>query len=931
MTGGAAAHRPAHGRDVLGQVGGVVIRDVHGGAARQHDHLERLDDEIGEVLAPDDLTRPSGADVDDAEVCAAGIRHDDRVLVAAECVARPERDPPRLPAGGRNAPGDERRAGDLEHVDPIECRVGQVELATIGVVNGVGDTPRSLERNGDAVDHDHRVDQAGRRHAGTGGTLAHASATHGRDGQERRGVRVRAVACGRRVTGVASHDDRFRQDARRQHRAEVEAGPARDVGEIPGAHKDRIELEQHPGRGTRVDPESDPRNRAGIRGAHDDRVVDLDPRVDLMGHLRRSDVVGGGLDRDRDDVGVQATSRRVLRESDHIEGPRGGQDRERIGVVDGVLQGAEENDRVVRRRRGIAHGGPRVHEETDFSDSRILDRADLDGDGPVLRRDGTSGRRYQRDLERLDVRKEDGDRVFGEIAVAVGGTADDRDVAAVARVRTEREGVGDVVICDRGVKNGVEYAVQTAAEPQVDGLQTQIVVGLHAEAQPAGDVLRIPRGIREGDHRRLGVGLDAANPARRLARVDSQRERADTQNCGTPSDQPHIYPLRLYRPAGLLPAGRDQIVDDVWRDQDQEITPTLCLGGEPEQLAQNRQIYKKRDSGLRYRDLGHRKSANYSRFAVIDQDLVVRLLRLERESDVHRCRPDVGALGVHFHQDLTGARHMRSDAEVDAGLLERHRCARNRLTGPTACVHGAHIDDTDWHAVTDEDLGLPVIERRDRRLGLDVGEVDALQRLHERGEVEVADRGREDQVERRIDYFLARVAERRQRVAAQRDDVLVGWEVFRRHERVGYAVEIGIDRFGGARIGTLNELIEELCRRAKVVLDAELLDVLAVDEDDLRLDRDLRRALVQTFHELHDFVDARGDLGDHERVARRVGHRVAALAENRRHRRDERGRLRVVDAHEARRDRHGRVSARQLDLTHDIQDAAGERLHGQTL
>jgi len=79
----------------------------------------------------------------------------------------------------------------------------------------------------------------------------------------------------------------------------------------------------------------------------------------------------------------------------------------------------------------------------------------------------------------------------------------------------------------------------------------------------------------------------------------------------------------------------------------------------------------------------------------------------------------------------------------------------------------------------------------------------------------------------------------------------------------------------------LNELVEELGRRAEVVLDADLLDVLAVHEDDLRLDRDLRRTLVQTLHELHDFVDARGDLGDHERVARRVRDDLTALADNR--------------------------------------------------
>src|SRR6201988_4261123 len=142
----------------------------------------------------------------------------------------------------------------------------------------------------------------------------------------------------------------------------------------------------------------------------------------------------------------------------------------------------------------------------------------------------------------------------------------------------------------------------------------------------------------------------------------------------------------LYRPArprGLLARGRDEIVDDVWRDQNQEIAPVLRLGREPKQLAQNRQIYKKRYSGLGYRDLSHRKSANYSRFAVVDQDLVVRLLRLERESDVDRRRPHVGAFGVHFHQDLAVRRDVRRDTEIDTGLLELDGGARHRLARST--------------------------------------------------------------------------------------------------------------------------------------------------------------------------------------------------------------------------------------------------------
>src|SRR5712691_13495213 len=105
---------------------------------------------------------------------------------------------------------------------------------------------------------------------------------------------------------------------------------------------------------------------------------------------------------------------------------------------------------------------------------------------------------------------------------------------------------------------------------------------------------------------------------------------------------------------GLLPgAGRHQVIDDVWRDQYQEITPVFLLVRKPEQLAEDRQVYKKGNSGLGYRDLGHREPADDGRFTVRHEDLVVRLLRLEREPDVHRRGHHVRALGVHLHQDLT--------------------------------------------------------------------------------------------------------------------------------------------------------------------------------------------------------------------------------------------------------------------------------------
>src|SRR5467141_1821544 len=96
---------------------------------------------------------------------------------------------------------------------------------------------------------------------------------------------------------------------------------------------------------------------------------------------------------------------------------------------------------------------------------------------------------------------------------------------------------------------------------------------------------------------------------------------------------------------GLLTGGRHQVVDDVRRDQNQQIAPILRLGREAEQLAQDREIYKKRDSRLGYRDRGHGQAPDDRRFAVGDQDLVVRLLGLEREADVHRRRLHARVLG----------------------------------------------------------------------------------------------------------------------------------------------------------------------------------------------------------------------------------------------------------------------------------------------
>ena len=111
-----------------------------------------------------------------------------------------------------------------------------------------------------------------------------------------------------------------------------------------------------------------------------------------------------------------------------------------------------------------------------------------------------------------------------------------------------------------------------------------------------------------------------------------------------------------------------------------------------------------------------------------------------------------------------------------------------------------------------------------------------LERAQERGEREAADAGREDQVERRAGDVGVGVADGRHRVAAEVDDV-----------------DVLAERLAGvAGSGRWTSLLKNWLLAAQVVLDAELLDVGPVDEDDLGLDRELRGAHVEPAHEVGD-------------------------------------------------------------------------------
>src|SRR5213078_4373601 len=121
--------------------------------------------------------------------------------------------------------------------------------------------------------------------------------------------------------------------------------------------------------------------------------------------------------------------------------------------------------------------------------------------------------------------------------------------------------------------------------------------------------------------------------------VGDMRSRCTPPGCPAGRTPPTADLSRVpaaYQAPGLLPGvGRHQVVDDVRRDQNQQVAPRLRLRAESEQLADDRQVYKKRYSGLHDIDGRHSQAADHRCLPVVDQDLVVRLLRLEREADVH--------------------------------------------------------------------------------------------------------------------------------------------------------------------------------------------------------------------------------------------------------------------------------------------------------
>ncbi len=137
---------------------------------------------------------------------------------------------------------------------------------------------------------------------------------------------------------------------------------------------------------------------------------------------------------------------------------------------------------------------------------------------------------------------------------------------------------------------------------------------------------------------------------------------------------------------------------------------------------------------------------------------------------------------------------------------------------------------------------------------------------------------------------------------------------------------------GVRRIGSADERVVEGRLAAQVVLQAEFVEAGAVDEDDLGLDRHLRRPDIEAAGEGRDVLDPAPRVGDDERVGRGVREDLApALGQ------DAVEVLRhflgagVVHPHHDRLQRFERVEGRQRGRRVDADDAAGKLGGGQPL
>ena len=99
-------------------------------------------------------------------------------------------------------------------------------------------------------------------------------------------------------------------------------------------------------------------------------------------------------------------------------------------------------------------------------------------------------------------------------------------------------------------------------------------------------------------------------------------------------------------------------------------------------------------------------------------------------------------------------------------------------------------------------------------------------------------------------------------------------------DRLGDTVEVRVDQLPLPRIqrGTGYELVQLVAAGVfQIVDDADLVDVAAIDEDDLRGYHDLGRPYIEVLDQLPDYHEVLLEIGDDQRVRRLVRDHLSAV------------------------------------------------------
>src|SRR6185503_6805610 len=149
-------------------------------------------------------------------------------------------------------------------------------------------------------------------------------------------------------------------------------------------------------------------------------------------------------------------------------------------------------------------------------------------------------------------------------------------------------------------------------------------------------------------------------------------------------------------------------VDDVRRDQDQEIPLCFVPVRYTEQTTDEREVNQQGDTGLCDTNAGLREPAHHRRFTVGNEELVIDALGWKDRADVSGRELHVRILGVDLHMNLPVIRDKWRDLQHNTCLAEAHSYLGK---GPSGVATGALFDRAHRRLRARREHGLAIVQR----------------------------------------------------------------------------------------------------------------------------------------------------------------------------------------------------------------------------